>query len=43
MNLLDLPCEILLSVAEQCDDPQDILSFACLTRATYDILQKLLY
>ncbi|GFF94054.1 hypothetical protein IFM60648_10288 [Aspergillus lentulus] len=43
MNLLDLPCEILLSVAEQCDDPRDILSFACLTRATYNILQKLLF
>ena len=43
MNSLDLPCEFLLSVAEQSDDPRDILSFACLTRATYNILQKPLY
>ena len=43
MGLLDLPCEILLSIAEQCDDPRDILSFACVTRATYNILWELIY
>lgn len=43
MGLLNLPCEILLAIAEQCDGPRDILSFACITRTTYSILQNLVY
>lgn len=43
MTLLDLPCEILLSIAENCDEPRDILSFACTTHCTYNILRGALY
>lgn len=43
IDLLSLPCEILLTIAEQCDDPQDILLFACITRTTYSILRDLVY
>lgn len=43
MALLNLPCEILLTIAEQCDDPRDILSFACVTHTTYRILRNLVY
>lgn len=43
MSLLNLPCEILLAIAEKCDDPRDILSFAWITGTTYSILRDLIY